>query len=238
MKKMIAAALALLLIAGGAAACTGGTPGTDASETGAMTDTVYPATGESADTSEPTSALPTEDASETESDAGDAQTETDAPEETVPAETETEPVQVRIPDGEPADLTPILRGETAGYDLQYDFAGVDLRTLRADGNLRFSQSSDMTANEAGLSVPSDRWAAVGFSRSMSAPCTVTARVSAETAGDNANVTSAVMLGLRCTDAGHIYTDSGLWIILRDKAVFACLNGDTVPIQLEIGRAHV
>lgn len=233
MKKMIAAALALLLIAGSAAACTGGTPGTDASETGEMTDTVYPATGESADTSEPTSTLPTEDASETESDAGDAQTETDAPEETVPAETETEPVQVRIPDGEPADLTPILRGETAGYDLQYDFAGADLRTLRADGNLRFSQSSDMTANETGLSVPSDRWAAVGFSRSMSAPCTVTARVSAETTGDSANVTSAVMLGLRCTDAGHIHTDSGLWIILRDKAVFACLSGDTVPVQLAV-----
>ncbi len=89
-----------------------------------------------------------------------------APAET---DTETEPAHIWVPAGEPADLTPILRGESAGYDMRYNFAGASLNALRADANLRFSQSGDMTAGEQGLTVPADRWAAVGFARSMNAP---------------------------------------------------------------------
>ena len=65
---------------------------------------------------------------------------------------------------------------------------------------------------------------------MNAPCTVTARMGAANPTGAAKVTSAVMLGLRCTDAGHIYTDSGLWIIVRDKAVFACPSGNQSGLE--------
>ena len=235
MKKRIAAALALLLLASSVAACKGKPSGTDESGTGGGDDTVFaPATGtgEAATTSpaatDPDSA--SETLPETDTRAGE---ETGTASASAETDTETEPAHIRVPAGEPADLTPILRGESAGYDMQYNFAGASLNALRADANLRFSQSGDMTAGEQGLTVPADRWAAVGFARSMNAPCTVTARMGATNSTGAAKVTSAVMLGLRCTDAGHIYTDSGLWIIVRDKAVFACLGGDTTPVQLAV-----
>lgn len=235
MKKRIAAALALLLLASGIAACKGKPSGTDESGTGGGYDTVFaPATGTGeAATTSPAATDPdgaSETLPETDTRAGEETGTASAPAET---DTETEPAHIRVPAGEPADLTPILRGESAGYDMQYNFAGASLNALRADANLRFSQSGDMTAGEQGLTVPADRWAAVGFARSMNAPCTVTARVGATNPTGAAKVTSAVMLGLRCTDAGHIYTDSGLWIIVRDKAVFACLGGDTTPVQLAV-----
>ena len=235
MKKRIAAALALLLLASGIAACKGKPSGTDESGTGGGDDTVFaPATGTGeAATTSPAATDPdgaSETLPETDTRAGEETGTASAPAET---DTETEPAHIRVPAGEPADLTPILRGESAGYDMQYNFAGASLNALRADANLRFSQSGDMTAGEQGLTVPADRWAAVGFARSMNAPCTVTARVGAANPTGAAKVTSAVMLGLRCTDAGHIYTDSGLWIIVRDKAVFACLGGDTTPVQLAV-----
>lgn len=238
MKKKIAAALALLLLASSIAACKGKTPGSDESSgTGVETDTVTaPATGAGAGTatSEP-SATTKSDGTVAPDPATGTQPgrETETASDATETETGTEPVQIRVPSGEPADLTPILRGETAGYDLQYSFAGADLSTLRADANLRFSQSGDMKENDRGLTVSSDRWAAVGFARSMNAPCTVTAQLAAAGSEGTAKVTSAAMLGLRCTDAGHIYTDSGLWIILRDKAVFACIGGNTAPVQLAV-----
>jgi len=163
MKKRIAAALALLLLASSVAACKGKPSGTDESGTGGGDDTVFaPATGTGEAAATSSAATDPDGASETlpETDtrAGEETGTASAPAET---DTETEPAHIRVPEGEPADLTPILRGESAGYDMQYNFAGASLNALRADASLRFSQSGDMTAGEQGLTVPADRWAAVG-----------------------------------------------------------------------------
>ena len=229
MEKKLAALLALLVLSGSLAACKRTPPVGDSTGTEETGSIFAPGTGNRDETGRED---PTDPETETNGSSGQ---ETATGTETAESETSTEPEQIRIPAEEPADLTAILRGETAGCDLQYDFADTSLDQIRADGNLRLSQSGSMQAGAAGLTVPADRWAAVGFSRSMTAPCTVRARMSTQSADPSAQLTSAVMLGVRLTDPGHIYSDSGIWFILRDRAVFARIGGREIVWKLATGK---
>lgn len=147
-----------------------------------------------------------------------------------------ETVEIVIPTEDPTDLTPILRGEDTRYNLSYTFAGADLAALRADGALRFSMSAEMQGGEQGLTVPANRSAAVGFTRPMSHVYTVYADLSATLPEGSAtpDAYAAVMLGLRCVDAGHLYSDSGLWIFLQGDSAFVCLGGVVSPLPLLSG----
>lgn len=191
------------------------------------TETPDPITSESADPDRPVS--------DTAPDTIIPETDptTSAP-ETAPVETESS-IQVEIPTGNATDLTAILRGEDKHYDLSYAFANADLSRLKADDTLRFTWSSHMQTGETGLLVPANRSAAVGYAKPMSDRYTVWAQMSATLPTDDTtpDATSAVMLGVRCTEAGHVYTDSGIWILLQGRAVSFSLGNSGSPIPLTI-----
>lgn len=250
MKRIMTAAMILLLL-GSLSACSacGGSSGTE-TDTQDTAILLPPYTG--GDTDGETLPSTDQPGTSAESDATTAgATEGEVPTEpttepttepmTAPAtEPVTEPdtilpetVEIVIPTEDPADLTPILRGEDSRYDLAYNFVGADLAALRSDGALRFSMSAEIQSGEQGLTVPANRSAAVGFTRPMSNAYTVYADLSATLPEGSAtpDAYAAVMLGLRCADAGHLYSDSGLWIFLQGDSVFVCLGGVVSPLPL-------
>lgn len=246
MKRIMTAAMILLLLSS-LSACSACGDSRDAETETQDTTTLPPSLG--GDTGGETLPDTDEPGTSAESDTTTAEaTEEETPTEpaTDPAtEPTTEPstilpetVEIVIPTEDPTDLTPILRGEDSRYDLSYNFAGADLAALRADGALRFSMSAEMQSGEQGLIIPADRSAAVGFARPMSNSYTVYADLSATLPEGSAtpDAYTAVMLGLRCTDAGHLYSDSGLWIFLQGDSAFVCLGGVVSPLPHLSGAA--
>lgn len=252
MKRIMTAAVILLLL-GSLSACSacGGSSGTETDTldtaillppyTGGDTDgETLPSTDQPGTSTDPDATIagtteieiPTVTPTEPHTDPI-AEPTTEPPTEPATEPPATEPVSIRVPETPPTDLTPILRGEDSRYDLAYSFANADPDALRADTALRFSLSANIQVGERGLMVPSNRSAAVGFARQMSKTYTVYAELSATLPEENAvrDATSAVMLGIRCTDAGHFYSDSGLWVLLQGKSAFVCIGGIVSPLPV-------
>lgn len=251
MKKMLTATLVLMLLCA-LPACSGdgseGGSGTATGTTGRPTIPQVPAystTDTAADaqttvtdpeldtsaTEAGTQAPATSESQDSDLTVSDTDPTTAAP-DTDPLET-AEPIRVDIPTGDATDLTPILRGEDKQYDISYSFANADLNEMRQDATLRFTLSGHMQEGEYGLQIPADRTAAVGISRPMSHSYTAWARMSATLPEDDSSpdATSAVMLGVRCTEAGHVYTDSGIWILLQGRTASVSLGNSGSPIPL-------
>lgn len=244
MKRIMTAAVLLLLL-GSLSACSACGDSRDTETDTQDTATLFPPSGTTGETLPDTAVesdtpgmtedeTPTDPVVDPTTDPATESTTDPATEPvTEPSTIQPETVEVVIPTGDPTDLTPILRGEDRRYDLSYNFAGADLAALRADGMLRFSMSAEMRSGENGLLVSADRSAAVGFARQMSDAYTVYADLSATLPEGKAepDADSAVMLGLRCADAGHLYSDSGLWIFLQGDSAFVCLGGVVSPLPL-------
>lgn len=116
-------------------------------------------------------------------------------------------------------------------DFDYSFLASSLSEIKSMSSLAFQMGNNFQSNGNGLYVPQSVWDSVGVDYSTDGNKYAFSSFMRHGSTNSTSATQAVMLGIRCRGAYHLFIDSGIWALCRNNSVSFYCDGVSMNATL-------